>query len=471
MSYLTARIFGTVLAFLPYRFTYALSFPVGALAYLVLPELRKTALSNLQISNLNLSPKQVKKNALRSFFNLALTCLEYPHLSRTKGAFKWARCLNPGLTQKLTSSNKSAVYLSAHQANWEIPFIDLCTRHPAEAIGRPLKNSKLNDWVVRIRESTGGKIWPMQNAMKAARSALSAGKAFGLVGDQAFPESSYAFTFLGQRAYGASTPALLAYRHNVPIIPTTNRRLGPTQEIEYLKPIYPDTSKPLKEEAVRMMNLAMKGLENSIRSKPEDWMWQHNRFKRPMPLKLLKPYRYETALIIHPNNPKECAQFEAALSIFYALYPEHNLTHLVSCARADGLKLPSKHKGCLDILIYTDEASAKQNALKYKLVFDFSEYRSTKRFYKKGAAITYVRAKELYARIFNRLKKTISKDELFTNFETYLILALFEGDTLCLKTASSILETSNKMKRSSLKVKRLDTSALSCGNARETQLS
>lgn len=470
MSYLLTRLFGALLAFLPYQVTYALSFPLGALAYLFASELRKTALSNLQISDLGLNPKQVRRTARRAFYNLALTCLEYPHLSRRKGAFKWARCMTPEVFQTLTSTHKNAVFLSAHQANWEIPFIDLCTRCQAEAIGRPLKNPKLDAWVVRIRESTGGKIWPMQNAVKAARSALSEGKSFGLVGDQAFPESSYVFTFLGQRAYGASTPALLAYRHNVPIIPTLNHRRGLHQEITYLEPIYPDTSKPLKEEATRMMNIAMKGLEDSIRRQPEDWMWQHNRFKRPMPFKVLKPYRYETVLIIHPQDPKKCAQFEEALSIFYALYPEHNLSHLVSYERLDKLTLPTNHKGSAEAAAYTDEASAKQHALKYKLVFDFSGFKSTRRYYTKGAAITYVRPKELKARILDRLKTSISTDELFTHFQTYLILALFEGDTLCLKTASSILESSKKIKRSLSKERKPDTSEPSCEKAQATPL-
>lgn len=435
MSYYLLRAFSFLLAILPYRLTYLLSFPLGTVAYYLAKDLRKSALSNLAISDLNLSRKDVYTTAKASFQNLALTCLEYGRLSLHSGHFKRARCLHIKQSLELKEKYGSLIYLSAHQANWEVPYIELCTRHKGDAAGRPLKNKKLNDWVVSIRQSTGGKIVPIREAMRSAKKALQEGRFFGLVGDQALPESSYSGLFFGKKAYSSSAPALLAYRSNVPLVVATNKRCGLFQQISYSLPIFPDTSKPLKKEVHRMMNEAMKVFEKSIREKPSDWMWQHNRFKRPQPVKLLKPYRYETILIIYPKEPKKLELLLEKSPLFRGLYPDHDITvlfpeahlNLVNTKKTDKSLSPIEGS---DFLTYSSPKSAFINNLPYKLIFDFSSIPKLPRHFKRGSALTVLTLEDI--------RKKAAKEEVLKNLDEVLLDILSEGDTPCPKTVFSL---------------------------------
>ena len=123
-----------------------------------------------------------------------------------------------------------------HFANWEIPFLDLCTKTQAIAIGRPIKNPYLYARLTSLRESTGGKMTEPKNALSVATKALKSGICVGMVADQGLQESSYKQNFLGRIATNTTAPALLAYKTNRPLIVGTSFRDGKQQPITYNAP-------------------------------------------------------------------------------------------------------------------------------------------------------------------------------------------------------------------------------------------
>ncbi|MFC2049337.1 hypothetical protein ACFLR2_01535, partial [Chlamydiota bacterium] len=224
------------------------------------------------------------------------------------------------------NNKQGMVFLSAHQANWEIPFLALTERYKGVAIGRPIKNRWLYDWVLSVREMNGGKIVMPKNAIRAGIRALLRGEFLGIVGDQAYPESPYSYPLFGTRAWTASTPALLAYKTGSPLSAGITRRISGRYQVSGSPLIWPNLSAPLKDEVPRMMNEAMGYLEASIAEQPDQWMWVHDRWKQQGIDHVKRKYRYGFVLIILPPDPRP---FLEILPLFRAIYPRSFLTFFV----------------------------------------------------------------------------------------------------------------------------------------------
>jgi len=356
---------------------------LGSVAYFFAGALRKTALSNISLAFPQISRRSKRKMARESFCHLALTLLEYGLIDRKRGDLSsFATCLNPDQATRLQEKHGGIIYVSAHIANWEVPFIETNTRVRGIAVGRPLSSIKMTGRVNAIRASTGGYIVTPREAMQTAGCRLKEGLFFGFVGDQALPESSYSGSFLGRLAFSTSAPALLAYRNNVPIVIANTCRRGGKQIIWYSPPIYPDRSAGLKKEVVRLSNAVMRDLEMNIIQAPEQWMWLHNRWKRPTGLGLLKEFRYETILILYPKDPELLALFIEMSDVFRALYPHHDIAVCLPSYQAKSPVPGAK------VFIYEDEDEAFIDTLDYKLVYNFTDIPNIERYYQRQCALT-----------------------------------------------------------------------------------
>lgn len=370
------------ISYLPRPWLVFLANSLGSAAYIFASTFRKTALSNISLAFPQISRQSMRTMARKSFCHLALTLLEYGLIERKKGDLaSFATCLNPDQATRLQEKHGGIIYVSAHIANWEVPFIETNTRVRGIAVGRPLNTHAMTGRVNAIRSSTGGFIVSPREAMRTAGRRLKEGIFFGFVGDQALPESSYSAPFLGRLAYSTTAPALLAYKNNVPVVVANTCRRNGKQIIWYSPPIYPDRAAPLKEEVMRLSNAVMYELEMNIIQAPEQWMWLHNRWKRPTGLGLLKEFRYESILVLYPKDPKRLALFLEMSDVFRELYPHHDIA----------VCLPSHHTTSpitgAKVFIYESKEDAFIDTFDYKLVYNFTEIRGIERYYKKTCAL------------------------------------------------------------------------------------
>ena len=106
------------------------------------------------------SEKEKKEVAKRSFQNLMITCLEYFRLHKSRDNIEEiVVCDDPSPLLDAYKKGKGVVFVSGHQSNWEVCFLDISKRVPAIAIGKPQKSLPLiYEWVISIREMMGGKI-------------------------------------------------------------------------------------------------------------------------------------------------------------------------------------------------------------------------------------------------------------------------------------------------------------------------
>ncbi len=370
LSYSLLRAVTYPIGFLSYSQIHALGRRLGTLAYYILPHFRKRAFSNLALAtSLALNEKEIKRLAKESFQNLMITCLEYAKFSREKDISRVATCENPEAAQAIMNEGKGVIFFCGHQANWEILFLEGTTRMPGVAIGRPIKNRHLYNWVQSIRQKFGGTIIPPKSAAKEGLRGLKKGCFLGIVGDQGMPDSGFSSLFFGRRAWTSPLPALLAHRTGRPIIVASTRREGGRYLIHYSDPIWPDPDQPAETEIPRMMHACLALFEKSIEKNPGEWLWQHNRWKQQTPEKLKRKFRHESLAIILPEEESEFAKAVQYLPQLRQIYPYEFITLFVPRKFHDQPLLEDAEK-----IFYSAKEELLVRDFRFKLVFNFSAF-------------------------------------------------------------------------------------------------
>lgn len=376
--------------FFPIRFIHQLGKGIGWIAYYFLKHYRKRTLSNLALAKeLSFREKTLKQVAIGSFQNLAITCLEYAKFSRIKQTNQLFICENPETAKALIDSGKGVIFFCGHLSNWEVLFLEGTQRMPGVAVGRPIQNPYLYRWMISMREQYGGKIIHPKQTIKEGLRALKNGKFLGIVGDQGMPESHYAFPFFGRRAWTNIAPALLAYRANCPIIVATVKRKQGTYLIHYSNPIWPNLKLPMEKEIQRLMTKSLLLLEEKIRETPNEWLWQHNRWKQETPATVYYRFRWDAILIILPRNSTE---WEAHLNTFREIYPLAFMT--IFCPKEFNYHLPLSD---VEWMHYTSNADLFIRDFRFKLVFNFTGIKALTPHFKKLSAFEVLDKATLFA--------------------------------------------------------------------------
>ncbi len=337
---------------------------MGPLIFFLLSRYRKRTLSNLSLSDLLLDDTTKINLAKNSLGNLLSICLEYGKLSREKNIKRVVTCINPEEAEAILKEGKGLIFLCAHQANWELFFLEGSSRMQGIAIGQPIQNSYLYNWILSIRQKFGGKIVPPEQAVKEGLRALKHGKFLGIVGDQGMPTSGFCSSFLGRKAWTSSLPALLSYKTGAPLITATMKWQEGHYYIHYSKPLWPDKSIPMEKEISSLMERALIPLEESIRENPEQWLWQHNRWKQQPPGKIKKRYRQDAIAVILPKDRILWNKLTPHCKSFRKIYPTELLvffTPFPLLEIGDEIHLYQEYEELLTLRDY-----------RFKLVFNFT---------------------------------------------------------------------------------------------------
>lgn len=370
-SYLLLRLCLLPVTFLPSRCVHQIGKGLGLLAYHLYPKFRKRTLSNIALA-LNPPEKELKILAKKSIQSLMITLLDYAQLRTTL-----ATCENKEPAESMIKQGQGVIFFCAHQSNWEMLFVEGTSRMPGVAIGRPIKNQYLYNWILKLRQQNGGKIITPQNAIREGLRALKKGAFLGIVGDQGMPDSGFSSPFFGKRAWTSPMPALLSYRTGCPIMVATTQRKKGKYHITYSDPIWPNKEQPQELEVRRLMQCVLSLLENSIRQAPEEWLWQHNRWKQQTVGRVKRAFRQDTILVILPEQPV------AHLDVFREIYPLEFITILT----------PPHHTHSLsdvETLVYDTPQERCLKNYQFKLIFNLTGDTKPSAHYKKLSAIKVV---------------------------------------------------------------------------------
>ncbi len=184
------------------------------------------------------------------------------------------------------SRGRGVFLLSAHFGGWELGAIRAgLIAGPIAPVVRPLDNPHLERELARRRTRFGNRLIAKRDAARDILRALRDGGTVAILVDQnVLPGEGVFVPFFGRLA--ATTPALALFqlKTDAAVVPAFVRPEGGGRyTLELGTPILADEARLPgldRDESVRRLTARyMEVTEAVVRSKPEAWLWMHNRWR------------------------------------------------------------------------------------------------------------------------------------------------------------------------------------------------
>ncbi|MCK5293861.1 MAG: lipid A biosynthesis acyltransferase [Arcobacteraceae bacterium] len=177
-------------------------------------------------------------------------------------------------------NNRKIILITAHYGNWEYgnTFIPLKYK-PTTMVGRPMNNKYFNDELNNTRQKNNTIMLSKREAARGLVKALKEDRILGLVIDQ-HNRTGVEVEFFGKKVLVTDSTAKLARKFNAIIIPIFFQR---TSFGKYDAILYDGIeSKDFEgEDQIKNLTQAQANIiEKQIRKEPNQWFWQHKRFKK-----------------------------------------------------------------------------------------------------------------------------------------------------------------------------------------------
>jgi KDO2-lipid IV(A) lauroyltransferase len=183
-------------------------------------------------------------------------------------------------------AGRGLILVTGHLGNWEMAGGAAAARGvPLAAVSARQANRLFDDALVRSRERLGVTTIRRGNARREVLGALRAGRVVGIVADQDARERGVFVDFLGTPASTARGPALFALRSGAPVflglcvsVPgAPGRYRCEVEEVTF------ERSGDLDEDVRRLTAAHAAALAERVRREPEQYFWQHRRWRTPPP--------------------------------------------------------------------------------------------------------------------------------------------------------------------------------------------
>jgi KDO2-lipid IV(A) lauroyltransferase len=187
------------------------------------------------------------------------------------------------------AEGRGVVLVTGHLGNWEIGGAAMSAYgFPVDAVAKGMANRRFSDDLTATRERLGMRVIDVAVAPRAVLKSLRAGRVVALVADQNARESGVFVPFFGRAASTARGPALFALRSGAPIVlGTCLREPGWPQRYRIvLTPIEAVATGDLERDVARLTHEHTAALERAVREAPEQYFWQHKRWKTRPPEEL-----------------------------------------------------------------------------------------------------------------------------------------------------------------------------------------
>jgi KDO2-lipid IV(A) lauroyltransferase len=255
-------------------------------AYYIDKRHRRYAIINLT-NALRISQKEAKKITKEVYKNLIFNLADFiQNQNTTKEAIlKKVEFKNEHFLQNLPK-DKPILFMTAHYGNWELIPLAIAAKFniPLSVIGRPLESAVMDEILKKNREQFNIELIPKRRAMKKIVSAISQGRAVGILPDQHTTDrEGIEIEFFSLKAMHNPALSLLSRKYNTPILPafiTTSNHKRYT--ITFYEPIEPIISDNEKEDIKRLTQAQADITQKVIEKKPQEWFWLHKRWKKAL---------------------------------------------------------------------------------------------------------------------------------------------------------------------------------------------
>ena len=274
MLYFILRLFSSI----PLAALQVIGACIGLLIYLCSPRYRRRLYKNYQnaanYSGFKLTPWRV---AAESGMMIADTLWIWRH---PKSSINKASIENLDQIIELSKNGKGLIVLASHLGGFEIVPRIFAQYMRATVMYRPARKEWVNDLMLKSREHSE-MVFVEANiiGVRQIKRALVNGEVVGLLADQVPSVGDGVWAkFFNQYAYTTTFPIKLARQANVAILFVGAERLGLGKGWRIRSRLMPEAFPDCLFDACREMN---QYFEEMIVSKPDQYMWSYNRYKRP----------------------------------------------------------------------------------------------------------------------------------------------------------------------------------------------
>lgn len=229
---------------------------------------------NLRLAFPEKSEDEIRGIAREAWANAGAVFAEYGHLDTITFGDDGSRIAIElrGDIRTLRDPARPAVFVTAHQANWEVSAAAIA-RHgvPLAVVYSPPTNPLLDELLNRWRTRLGCELLARDESMRPLLQALRNGTSVGIVMDRRV-DSGKDVALFGHPKPTTLVPARLALRHGFDLVPMRVERL---QGARFRVTFHPPVAVPAGDDeiarAVRMTESVHALFEQWIRERPGDW--------------------------------------------------------------------------------------------------------------------------------------------------------------------------------------------------------
>lgn len=282
------RVLSAGLLALPERVALGVGAALGWLAGSVLRIRRADVDAHLSLAFPGESSPWRRRVARASYVHLGREGVAMFRLARLDKEAVVARTEVVGLepVEAAVSAGTGALVITGHIGNWEIGAAALAARgFPFDVVAKGMANEAFEKDLIAAREKLGLRVVDMGAAPREVLRSLKVGHLVGLVADQNAGRRGVFVPFFGRLAATARGPALFALRTGAPIFLGLSLRL-PGSEARYrvtLRPLPVQGTDDLDADVTRVTAAHTAALEEAVRAVPEQYFWQHRRWKTRPP--------------------------------------------------------------------------------------------------------------------------------------------------------------------------------------------
>jgi len=242
--------------------------------------------SNLDLAFDNrLSETEKKQIGIDAFINLIDTTfgIMYRDKMEKKEVVKNVTFENEEIIKSYQKEGKQFILVTGHYGNWELLSQSIAIHFDLTlvGVGRELDSKVMDDILIKNRQRFNVEMVYKKGAMKGCIRAIGKKKIVGVLVDQHLPlDQSINVDFFNHKVTHTPLTAILARKFNLDLIPAfISTDDYENYVVKIYEPIKSIKTENQEEDLLKMTKAQAKVLEKVIRAKPNQWFWQHKRWK------------------------------------------------------------------------------------------------------------------------------------------------------------------------------------------------
>jgi KDO2-lipid IV(A) lauroyltransferase len=285
VQYAVLRAFAAVLGLMRWRTATNLAGSIGSLFYSPFGVRRHVAEKQIAAAFPEYSSREVQRVARESYRHLGRVAAETALLSRLDRAGVLEHVEGTDgfeLLAQRVQEKHGAILLTGHLGNWELGGAAVAANEmPIDVVARLMGNPLFDGYLTRTRARLGMTVVRDRDAVRQTARSLRAGHVIAFLVDQSGLHLASSFiNFFGRPAKTPRGPAVFALRLNAPVFFGVSIRRPDGRYHVHVREIVTERTGDTDRDVDAILNEYSRLLEHFVREAPEQYFWQHRRWKR-----------------------------------------------------------------------------------------------------------------------------------------------------------------------------------------------